>query len=268
MTQPLATPGASRPAHLFVVAGIHIVNGRLLLARRPLTGDLPGLWELPGGKVEPGETPAEALVRELAEELGVVAVGPEPYAFRTVKHGERRITLLFLTIRGILGTPRPIECLSVRRVTPAEAPLLSLAPPDREIVERLVAEGFRDTETAETPRLLESAREEGPYLFGSESLGDEPITFVKRRDGKIIRGLLVRTALGPAAYENTCPHVPIPLDRDGESLLSEDGRHLVCNNHGALFERETGLCVSGPCAGERLRPIPIAPEGEGVRLLP
>jgi nitrite reductase/ring-hydroxylating ferredoxin subunit len=152
-------------------------------------------------------------------------------------------------------------------VTPAEAPLLSLAPPDREIVERL-SRGLPRHGDGGNTALLERAREEGPYVFGSESLGEEPLTFVKRRDGKITRGLLVRTSLGPAAYENTCPHVPIPLDRDGESLLSEDGRHLVCNNHGALFERETGLCVSGPCAGERLRPIPIAPEGEGVRLLP
>ncbi|RZA12477.1 MAG: NUDIX domain-containing protein, partial [Lysobacteraceae bacterium] len=57
-----------------VVAGVlRDAQGRVLLARRPEGRDLAGLWEFPGGKVEPGETPANALARELREELGIEA---------------------------------------------------------------------------------------------------------------------------------------------------------------------------------------------------
>ncbi|WP_392963330.1 (deoxy)nucleoside triphosphate pyrophosphohydrolase [Streptomyces sp. LN245] len=56
---------------IVVVAGALVRGGRLLAARRSAPPDLAGRWELPGGKVEPGETPERALVRELREELGV-----------------------------------------------------------------------------------------------------------------------------------------------------------------------------------------------------
>jgi 8-oxo-dGTP diphosphatase len=56
---------------IVVVAGALVRGGRLLAARRSAPPDLAGRWELPGGKVEPGETPERALVRELCEELGV-----------------------------------------------------------------------------------------------------------------------------------------------------------------------------------------------------
>ncbi|MEU9137611.1 (deoxy)nucleoside triphosphate pyrophosphohydrolase [Streptomyces sp. NPDC048404] len=56
---------------IVVVAGALVRGGRLLAARRSAPPDLAGRWELPGGKVEPGETPEHALVRELREELGV-----------------------------------------------------------------------------------------------------------------------------------------------------------------------------------------------------
>ena len=60
------------------------------------------------------------------------------------------------------------------------------------------------------------------------------------------------------------PHVPIPLDRFGDdSFHTSDGRYLACHNHGAIFEPETGHCVSGPCEGDSLREIPLRREGAG-----
>lgn len=59
---------------MIVTAAILLRGGDVLLARRPAGGHLAGHWELPGGKVEPGETPEECLARELAEELGIQAV--------------------------------------------------------------------------------------------------------------------------------------------------------------------------------------------------
>lgn len=64
------TPGADR---IVVVGAALLDDGRLLAARRSAPADLAGRWELPGGKVEPGERPEDALVRELREELGVDA---------------------------------------------------------------------------------------------------------------------------------------------------------------------------------------------------
>lgn len=76
---------------LRVVAAVLVRDGRVLAAQRPAHKSQGGLWELPGGKVEPGETDAQALARELREELGVdvvvgaaVAEGLHPYPARPV----------------------------------------------------------------------------------------------------------------------------------------------------------------------------------------
>jgi 8-oxo-dGTP diphosphatase len=66
------------PRKLLLVAACALIDtdGRILLAQRPEGKTLAGLWEFPGGKVEPGETPEETLVRELEEELGIVTKIP------------------------------------------------------------------------------------------------------------------------------------------------------------------------------------------------
>ena len=61
-----------RPLVLVVACALVDADGRVLLARRPEGKDMAGLWEFPGGKVHPGESPEEALIRELEEELGIV----------------------------------------------------------------------------------------------------------------------------------------------------------------------------------------------------
>ncbi|GGX57215.1 (deoxy)nucleoside triphosphate pyrophosphohydrolase [Streptomyces minutiscleroticus] len=92
---------------IVVVGAALLDGGRLLAARRSAPVDLAGRWELPGGKVEPGETPDRALVRELREELGV---GTE--AVRRVP-GEWPLrppyVLHVWTARLITGVPRPLQ---------------------------------------------------------------------------------------------------------------------------------------------------------------
>jgi nitrite reductase/ring-hydroxylating ferredoxin subunit len=60
-----------------------------------------------------------------------------------------------------------------------------------------------------------------------------------------------------AAYRNSCPHMGIELDWDPRRLLSRSGRYLRCTGHGALFRREDGVCISGPCDGEALTAVAL-----------
>jgi 8-oxo-dGTP diphosphatase len=248
-----------------VVAGVFATGGKLLLARRPLAGNLPGLWEFPGGKVEEGETPEDALAREWREEMGVTPAGPVPYAFAR----EGPVTLLFFRVRGLVGTPSPVGCAGVRWCGAAEASLLAMPPADAPVLARLLGDGagaFPDTEDAETPRLLAEARQRDPFIEGSEGLVPGQVLKFRKQGlpGRPwVDGLLVSTPSGPRAFENLCPHVPIALDRIHDDIVSADGRYLSCQNHAALFEFATGRCVSGPCAGDSLREIPLVRAGEG-----
>jgi 8-oxo-dGTP diphosphatase len=249
---------------LLVVAGVFVRGGRLLLAQRFPGGRYPGLWEFPGGKVHAGETPEAALEREWAEELDVKPAGLVPDGFG--RDGD--VILLFFRVRALLGEPRPKGTAAVRWCEAAEARLLAMPPADRAALERLApgTEPFPDTEGAETPAFLEEARERSPFIPGSDDLAPGRV-LAFRKQGlpgyPFLQGLLVATASGPLAFENLCPHVPIPLDRIPGELVSRDGRHLVCQNHGALFALPTGRCVSGPCEGETLRTVPIEPSGDG-----
>jgi len=92
---------------LIVVAGVLCREGRLLIGQR-MSGDRHGLkWEFPGGKVEAGESPKQALVRELREELGVECeIGRELARYEHVAKGRGPLLLLFLQVSRCVGEPR------------------------------------------------------------------------------------------------------------------------------------------------------------------
>ncbi len=58
-------------------------------------------------------------------------------------------------------------------------------------------------------------------------------------------------------YVNACPHVGAALDRAPHRFLSADGARIACGAHGARFEVESGVCVAGPCLGDRLEAVPV-----------
>jgi nitrite reductase/ring-hydroxylating ferredoxin subunit len=72
-----------------------------------------------------------------------------------------------------------------------------------------------------------------------------------------LRGFVVRTATGVAAYVNYCPHAGHPLNIRPNWFLTPDGSLILCSSHGALFARDNGLCIAGPCQGRKLTPVPI-----------
>ena len=90
-----------------VVAGIIERQGRILICRRKPEQSHPLKWEFPGGKVEPGETPEQALARELQEELGIAgAAGKEIMRYQYTYPGRDTILLIFFRVREFEGDPR------------------------------------------------------------------------------------------------------------------------------------------------------------------
>jgi nitrite reductase/ring-hydroxylating ferredoxin subunit len=83
-----------------------------------------------------------------------------------------------------------------------------------------------------------------------------------------LRGFVVRTTRGVAAYINTCPHAGHPLNFRPDRFLTPDRNLILCASHGALFTRDEGLCIAGPCPGRSLTPVPVEVLGEYVLLAP
>jgi nitrite reductase/ring-hydroxylating ferredoxin subunit len=83
-----------------------------------------------------------------------------------------------------------------------------------------------------------------------------------------LRGLILRVQGELRAYENRCPHAGHPLNLRSDEFLTHDGQLLLCHSHGALFEKRTGYCMAGPCAGQSLTSLPLLIEGNFVLLAP
>lgn len=125
-----------------VVCGvIHDEAGQVLACRRPAHKHLGGLWEFPGGKVEPTETPATALARELLEELGVVVEVGEAMTAVEWSYPSGMIRLMPYRCRITTGLPRPLEHAEVRWCPPDSLAALQWAAADLPILAELVAPG-------------------------------------------------------------------------------------------------------------------------------
>ena len=130
------------PTWLCVAAGLLIDDrGRWLMHRRPPNKAHGGLWEFPGGKVEPGETPDAALVRELMEELGIAvppqASEPSAFAQSTSSDGQPEIVILLDTIRDWDGEPEALEGGSVDWFDLEDVANLAMPPLDQALYARV-----------------------------------------------------------------------------------------------------------------------------------
>ena len=114
------------------------VDGRVLLAQRPPGKSMAGLWEFPGGKIEPGETPEAALIRELHEELGIDTWASclAPLTFASHSYDDFHLMMPLFACRKWEGVPRPREGQVLKWVKPmdmrsypmpeADIPLISI----------------------------------------------------------------------------------------------------------------------------------------------
>jgi len=131
---------SSAPARIVLVAAAALVDddGRVLIARRPEGKAMAGLWEFPGGKVQDGETPEAALIRELSEELGIDTRASclAPVAFASHSYDDFHLLMPLYACRTWRGMPQALEHDALTWVTPvrlrdypmpaADVPLVAL----------------------------------------------------------------------------------------------------------------------------------------------
>lgn len=108
------------------------VDGRVLLAQRPAGKSMAGLWEFPGGKVEPGETPEHALVRELEEELGINTWSSclSPLCFASHSYDDFHLLMPLFACRKWEGIPTPREGQVLKWVRAQEMNQYPMPPAD------------------------------------------------------------------------------------------------------------------------------------------
>jgi 8-oxo-dGTP diphosphatase len=126
------------------VAAAVIPRGeRYLMTRRVVGSHMAGYWEFPGGKIEPGETPGQALVRELEEELGVHVETGESVSVLRHTYRDRHVELHFIEARLRDGEPRALQVDDFGWFTPQEMPELPVLEADLPLVEQLARQPIR-----------------------------------------------------------------------------------------------------------------------------
>ena len=125
---------------LFVVAAaLTNERGEILLQKRPMGAQMAGLWEFPGGKLDPGESPEIALVRELEEELGIIVAAQDlvPETFASEPLGDRNLLLLLYRCTTWSGTPSAIYASDIQWTLPQDMSDLPMPPADYPLVRKL-----------------------------------------------------------------------------------------------------------------------------------
>ena len=143
-TDPLCPGDAEsvlRPKPVLLVVAVALVDndGRVLLAQRPEGKKLAGMWEFPGGKVEPNETPEAALLRELREELGldISAACLAPFAFASHSYDDFHLLMPLYVCRRWVGQPQGREGQALKWARPLQMRDLPMPPADLPLVAML-----------------------------------------------------------------------------------------------------------------------------------
>ena len=129
----------SLPYLAVVAAALIRADGRVLLQQRAPGRSMAGLWEFPGGKIEAGESPEAALVREIDEELGISIDIDDlaPVAFASQGLGDRHLVLLLYIARRWSGEPQPLDASALDWVVVEAMRALPMPPADVPLVDAL-----------------------------------------------------------------------------------------------------------------------------------
>jgi 8-oxo-dGTP diphosphatase len=135
---PITDP--DKPIVLVAAAALIDVDGRVLVAQRPEGKTMAGLWEFPGGKVDDGETPEAALVRELGEELGITVCETclSPLTFASHGYEDFHLLMPLYQCRVWEGIPEPMEGQEIRWHYPNALASLAMPPADVPLVQMLM----------------------------------------------------------------------------------------------------------------------------------
>jgi 8-oxo-dGTP diphosphatase len=127
------------PIILVVAVALIDVDGRVLIAQRPEGKKMAGLWEFPGGKVDPGETPEAALIRELKEELGIDTKESclAPFTFASHEYDDFHLLMPLYLCRRWWGSIVPQEGQAVKWVRPVRLGDYPMPPADKPLVAML-----------------------------------------------------------------------------------------------------------------------------------
>ena len=232
---------ASQTMLIHVAAGALVdVHGRVLIAQRPSQVHQGGLWEFPGGKLEPSETPQQALARELAEELGIEIAACRPLIRVEHDYGDRRVRLDVYRVDAYQGTPvgregQPLAWVGPWAMDPAQFPAA-----DRPVIAALrlpslyLITGPDPTDTDAFLGRLDLALETGIRLvqLRAHELPDADFSRLARRAYPLCRAAGARLLLNrdPAAVGD----------------LPCDGVHLTARRLRGLAERpKTPLRLAG-----------------------
>jgi 8-oxo-dGTP diphosphatase len=125
---------------LVVAAALVDVDRRVLLAQRPKGKKLEGLWEFPGGKVDAGERPEDALIRELGEELGIVvkAACLAPLTFASHSYDDFHLLMPLYVCRKWEGFVQPLDGQTLKWVRPKDMRAYPMPPADEPLIPHLV----------------------------------------------------------------------------------------------------------------------------------
>lgn len=136
----MSAPGKSAK-RVVLVAAVALVDadGRVLIAQRPADKAMSGLWEFPGGKVDPGETPESALIRELREELAIDTVASclAPFTFASHGYDDFHLLMPLYLCRKWEGTPQALEHQALQWVRPMRLADYPMPPADVPLIAML-----------------------------------------------------------------------------------------------------------------------------------
>jgi 8-oxo-dGTP diphosphatase len=226
------------------VGVVRNARGEVLIARRLPGAHLAGLWEFPGGKLEPGEAPREGLIRELREELGIAVLNAVPLIQVRHAYPERRVLLDVWEVLEFTGDPVGREGQPLQWVTPDHLPTISFPAANRPIATAVRLPDFY--------AILEADRPDPALLMDNlAQLAENGIRMIQCR-AKVLQS----QATFPAFAESVIDFcrvrdIRVLLNADPAMALAlgADGVHLTAQRLRGMSERpgDDGFWVAASC---------------------